>query len=62
MILRERQISSFLSTGVVTYQLIDLSCSRKFNNMNQVLLSAFYDNVNKNVGPTLMWVLYTTYH
>ena len=56
MILRERQISSFLSTGVVTYQLIDLSCSRKFNNMNQVLLSAFYDNVNKNVGPTLMWV------
>lgn len=20
------------------------------------MLSAFYDNVNKNVGPTLMWV------
>jgi TRAP-type mannitol/chloroaromatic compound transport system permease small subunit len=24
--------------------------------MNHLLLSAFYDNVNKNVGPTLMWV------
>ncbi len=24
--------------------------------MNQVILGAFYDNVNKNVGPTLMWV------
>lgn len=24
--------------------------------MNQLLLSAFYDNVNRNVGPTLMWV------
>ena len=24
--------------------------------MNHVMLSAFYDNVNKNVGPTLMWV------
>ncbi|WP_161499217.1 hypothetical protein [Flavipsychrobacter stenotrophus] len=24
--------------------------------MNHLMLSAFYDNVNKNVGPTLMWV------
>jgi len=27
-----------------------------FYYMNHLLLSAFYDNVNKNVGPTLMWV------
>jgi uncharacterized membrane protein (DUF373 family) len=26
--------------------------------MNHLLLSAFYDNVNKNVGPTLMWVFF----
>lgn len=26
--------------------------------MHQLLLSAFYDNVNKNVGPTLMWVFF----
>ena len=25
-------------------------------NMNHLLLNAFYDAVNKNVGPTLMWV------
>ena len=24
--------------------------------MNHLMLSAFYDSVNKNVGPTLMWV------
>jgi len=24
--------------------------------MNQLLLSPFYDSVNKNIGPTLMWV------
>ncbi len=24
--------------------------------MNHLMLSAFYDNINKNVGPTLMWV------
>jgi hypothetical protein len=24
--------------------------------MNNLLLNAFYDNINKNVGPTLMWV------
>ncbi len=24
--------------------------------MNNLILGAFYDNVNKNVGPTLMWV------
>jgi amino acid permease len=24
--------------------------------MNHLMLSAFYDTVNKNVGPTLMWV------
>ena len=24
--------------------------------MNHLILGAFYDNVNKNVGPTLMWV------
>jgi hypothetical protein len=24
--------------------------------MNHLMLSAFYDAVNKNVGPTLMWV------
>lgn len=24
--------------------------------MNTIVLSAFYDNINKNVGPTLMWV------
>jgi hypothetical protein len=24
--------------------------------MNNLMLSAFYDNINKNVGPTLMWV------
>jgi hypothetical protein len=24
--------------------------------MNHLLLGAFYDNVNNNVGPTLMWV------
>jgi uncharacterized membrane protein (DUF373 family) len=26
--------------------------------MTSLLLSAFYDNVNKNVGPTLMWVFF----
>ena len=26
--------------------------------MTNLLLSAFYDNVNKNVGPTLMWVFF----
>ena len=46
----------FLFSGILTYQLIGLSCTCKFKNMNQVLLSAFYDNVNKNVGPTLMYV------
>ncbi len=24
--------------------------------MNKLILGAFYDSVNKNVGPTLMWV------
>ena len=24
--------------------------------MNHLMLSAFYDNVNKNIGPVLMWV------
>ena len=24
--------------------------------MKSLLLDAFYDNVNKNLGPTLMWV------
>lgn len=24
--------------------------------MNNLILGAFYDNINKNVGPTLMWV------
>jgi len=24
--------------------------------MNHLLLTAFYDNINKNVGPTLMWI------
>ncbi len=24
--------------------------------MNNLLLNAFYDSVNKNLGPTLMWV------
>ena len=31
---------------------------RKFTFMNHLLLSAFYDNVNKNIGPTLMWVFF----
>ena len=31
---------------------------RKLIYMNNLLLSAFYDNVNKNVGPTLMWVFF----
>jgi len=26
--------------------------------MSHFLLSAFYDNVNKNIGPTLMWVFF----
>ena len=26
--------------------------------MNHLILSAFYDNVNKNIGPTLMWVFF----
>jgi TRAP-type mannitol/chloroaromatic compound transport system permease small subunit len=26
--------------------------------MTHLTLSAFYDNVNKNVGPTLMWVFF----
>ena len=26
--------------------------------MNHLILSAFYDAVNKNVGPTLMWVFF----
>jgi hypothetical protein len=26
--------------------------------MNNLMLSAFYDNVNKNLGPTLMWVFF----
>ncbi len=24
--------------------------------MTSLVLSAFYDNINQNVGPTLMWV------
>ena len=35
-----------------------LSCTRKLIPMTNLLLSAFYDNVNKNVGPTLMWVFF----
>ena len=31
---------------------------RKLIYMNNLLLSAFYDNVNKNVGPTRMWVFF----
>ena len=31
---------------------------RKLTVMNHLILSAFYDNVNKNVGPTLMWVFF----
>ena len=31
---------------------------RKFKFMNHLILSAFYDNVNKNIGPTLMWVFF----
>ncbi len=41
---------------LLTFHFKYLSCSRKSNNMNHLMLSAFYDNVNKNVGPTLMWV------
>jgi len=26
--------------------------------MNHLLLGAFYDNINKNVGPTLTWVFF----
>jgi amino acid permease len=26
--------------------------------MNMLLLNAFYDSVNKNWGPTLMWVFF----
>jgi hypothetical protein len=26
--------------------------------MNYLVLGAFYDAVNKNVGPTLMWVFF----
>ena len=26
--------------------------------MNHLLLNAFYDNVNQNVGPVLMWVFF----
>ena len=26
--------------------------------MSPLILSAFYDNVNHNVGPTLMWVFF----
>ena len=26
--------------------------------MNNLMLSAFYDTVNKNLGPTLMWVFF----
>ncbi|MFI5196041.1 MAG: hypothetical protein ACHQD8_03040 [Chitinophagales bacterium] len=26
--------------------------------MSNLILSAFYDNVNKTVGPTLMWVFF----
>ena len=26
--------------------------------MSNLILGAFYDNVNKNVGPTLMWVFF----
>ena len=28
----------------------------KFEVMNHLLLNAFYDTVNKSVGPILMWV------
>ncbi len=31
---------------------------RKLIIMNHLILGAFYDNVNKNVGPTLMWVFF----
>ncbi len=30
----------------------------KFRFMNHLMLSAFFDNVNKNVGPVLMWVFF----
>ncbi len=26
--------------------------------MSHLMLSAFYDNVNNNIGPTLMWVFF----
>ncbi len=26
--------------------------------MNHLMLNAFYDTVNKSVGPTLMWVFF----
>lgn len=35
-----------------------VSCSANSNVMNKLILSAFYDNVNNNVGPTLMWVFF----
>ena len=27
-------------------------------NMNHLLLNAFYDNVDRNIGPTLIWVFF----
>jgi hypothetical protein len=26
--------------------------------MTHLMLNAFYDNVNKNIGPTLMWIFF----
>jgi len=42
------------STAIyMMFRILHLKFRKK---MNHLMLSAFYDNVNKNVGPTLMWV------
>lgn len=38
------------------YHFSFVSCSANLKIMSHLLLNAFYDTVNKSVGPTLMWV------
>lgn len=46
----------YKGTKLLTLILIHYLVPQIKTNMNHLILGAFYDNVTKNVGPTLMWV------
>jgi|GEM_PF-1382020 len=43
--------------ALLSFNIISYLAGANLKYMNHLMLSAFYDAVNKNVGPTLMWVL-----